>query len=206
MLLEAGAVVNPVRVTRYNGRTPIQAAAAANGADGGHETTREIITLLLDRGAGVNAPASDTAGMTALQAACWTGQTGIVELLLAKGANVNAPAGKFKGFTALQAAAFCGYAELVDLLLRHGANVNAPGSLVKGGTALHAAVDRGHVEIVKALLAAGADPNIGNGRHGSGTTPRQTAFVLGRTEIDELLTQAGATGPFVGGQIAFGHR
>ncbi|PSR99244.1 ankyrin repeat-containing domain protein [Coniella lustricola] len=203
-LVEAGAVVNPTRVTRYNGRTPIQAASSGNSANG--DASQEIISLLLDRGADVNAPASDVAGMTALQAACFWGQTSIVRLLLGKKANVNAPAGKFKGFTALQAASFGGHAELVELLLEHGADVNAPGSQLKGGTALHAVVDRGHVEIVQTLLAAGADPNIGNGRrHGTGTSPRQTAFVLGRTEIGELLTRAGATGPFTGGQIAFGH-
>lgn len=85
LLLDAGAIVDPERVTRYNGRTPIQAAA-----ESGHE---EVVLLLLDLGANINAPASPSSGVTALQAACFQGHVDLVRLLIKRGANVNSPPG-----------------------------------------------------------------------------------------------------------------
>ncbi|KAI1874397.1 hypothetical protein JX265_004605 [Neoarthrinium moseri] len=64
-LLNAGAIVNPTDVTRYQGRTPIQAAA-----EGGHEA---VVLLLSEKGADINAPVSASAGVTALQTACYQG-------------------------------------------------------------------------------------------------------------------------------------
>lgn len=198
MLLDAGAAhcVNPPKPTRYQGRTPIQAAA-----EGGHAAT---VVLLLGLGADVNAGPSPGGGCTALQAASFGGHAALVALLLARGADVNAPAARVCGFTALQGAARAGEAEVVEMLLRSGADVNAPGPAAKshgGGTALHAAVAGGHVGILRRLLAAGADPNSQTGPRGQ--TPMQSAHLIGRADMVDLLVEAGAVGPRVGGKLLF---
>jgi ankyrin repeat protein len=116
---------------------------------------------------------------------------------------VNGLPGKSSGYTALQGACLAGELNIVRILLDRGANVNAPGSLYHGGTALHAAVSRGNVEIVKTLLSAGANPNAAAGHRGQ--TPMQSAYLIGKMDIVQLLTEAGATGPLVGGKILFGN-
>lgn len=193
LLLDAGAIVDPKRVTRYNGRTPIQAAA-----ESGYE---EVVLLLLELGADINAPASPSSGVTALQAACFHGHVALVRLLIARGANVNSPPGKSNGFTALQGACLAGEEDIVRMLLERGADVNAPGSPYHGGTALHAAVSRGNMRLVNILLSANANPNSEAGYRRQ--TPVQSAHLLGRQDIVTVLRSAGAIGALTGGRILF---
>lgn len=112
ILLSAGAKINEVSstpasrrprsttslvsVTRYNGRTALQAAA-----ERGHV---HLVRRLLQLSADVNAPPSPSAGFTALQAAAAGGYTTILGLLLEHGADINGAAAKYKGYTALQGA------------------------------------------------------------------------------------------------------
>lgn len=195
MLLDAGAVVSPKSVARYQGRTPIQAAAESGQT--------EVVGLLLDLGADINAPASPSSGTTALQAACFQEHCDLVRLLLARGADVNGQAGRFNGYTALQGACLAGNREIVEILLENGADVDAPGSVLGGGTALHAAVGRSHIEIVEQLLSAGANPNSTAGRRRQ--TPLQSAYLTGSQDIVRVLIDRGATGPLTGGKILFGN-
>lgn len=165
-----------------------------------------MVRLLLDLGAAINAPPSPGRGRTALQAACCTeggAVPDLVRMLLARGADVNAPACRNMGFTALQAACLGGETELVHLLLfEAGAEVNAPGSTLHGGTALHAAVAGGHIDLVRKLLAAGADPNSVSGSRRQ--TPLQSAYIVDRSDIMDVLVEAGAIGPRAGGRLLFG--
>lgn len=193
MLLDAGAIVDPKKVTRYQGRTPIQAAA-----ESGHE---EVVLLLLDLGANVNAPASPSSGVTALQSACFQGHISLARLLIDRGADVNSPPGKSNGYTALQGACLAGEENIVRMLLDRGADVNAPGSPYNGGTALHAAVSRGNMRLVNTLLSADANPNSQAGQRRQ--TPAQGAYLIGRQDIVDVLRSAGATGTLTGGRILF---
>ncbi|KAH0499817.1 hypothetical protein TgHK011_006983 [Trichoderma gracile] len=181
-------------VARYNGRTALQAAA-----ERGH---LNIVKLLLQLGAEVNAPPSPSAGRTALQAAAGGGFGAIVQLLLEHGAHVNAAAARYKGFTALQGACLQGRLELVDLLLGAGADVQASGGGYDGdATALHAAAERGHVNIVKKLVEIGADVNASSNRRGQ--TPIQGAMAGGHEPVVKYLREKGAMGRRGGGILIF---
>ena len=79
---------------------------------------REVVELLLDKGADVNAQGGDFSN--ALQAASFRGHEAVVKLLLDKGANVNAQGGHYGN--ALQTASEGGHEQVVKLLLDKGAH------------------------------------------------------------------------------------
>lgn len=140
----------------------------------------EIVTMLLDNGADVNAKNND--GNTALMLASKKGQTEIVSMLLAAGADVNAKV--IYGNTALIVASGNGHKEIVAILLEKGADVNIKSDF--GGTALMLASLRGHTEIVAKLLEKGADVNAENNY---GQTALSLASLNGHTDIVKLLKQ-----------------
>ncbi len=180
----------------------------------------EIIQILLETGANVDAPPQRYGG-TALQYAASRGHTEIVQLLLDAGAAVEVERGRM---TALQRAAKGGHCWIVELLLKRKAQVdarsrsNAEGTplqlAAKGGhlrtvrllldwhaeincqspglydTPLQAAVRRQHIDVVRTLLVAGADPNAPPGTHGS--TALGCALANGNLEITRRLLIAGA--------------
>ncbi|KAK3334654.1 hypothetical protein B0H65DRAFT_561698 [Neurospora tetraspora] len=74
------------------------------------EGHKEVVEMLLDKGAGVNTQSRGRYS-TALQAASGEGYKEVVEMLLDKGADVNAQGGHYG--TALQAASFQGHKEVV---------------------------------------------------------------------------------------------
>jgi ankyrin repeat protein len=110
---------------------------------------QEIVKLLLDQGADVNAHSGYYDN--ALYAAS-TGHQEIVKLLLDKGVDVNAQGGEYHN--ALQAASSAGHQETVKLLLDKGADVNAHGG--EYSIALEAASLEGHQGIVNLLQRRGA--------------------------------------------------
>lgn len=191
---EAHSPPKTFAVARYNGRTALQAAS-----ERGH---LNIVKLLLERGAEVNAPPSPVAGRTALQAAAGGGFEAIVHLLLSLGAQANAPSARYKGITVLQGACLQGNLEIVELLLRSGADVQASGGGYDGdGTALHAAAEKGHLEIVKKLISVGADVNVSSNRRGQ--TPMQGAMAGGHEMVVKYLRDLGAVGRTGGGFFIF---
>ncbi|KAL1600753.1 hypothetical protein SLS60_007141 [Paraconiothyrium brasiliense] len=119
---------------------------------------REIVKILLDQGAEVNAQGGRLG--KALHAASWDGNETIVKLLIDKGAEVNA--GDHVIGNALQLAAVAGRNLVVELLLDAGADINT--SYDKYGNALFAAVQAGHEDTVKLLLRRGADATVTDSR------------------------------------------
>lgn len=174
MLLDSGAAAN---LSDSQGTTALHRAAAVGDT--------EIMTLLISKGADVNAPAKANAAITPLMAAVMSRKPAAVRLLIAKGATVNTatptdnPARvkngpiDLGGQTALHFAAPYGPPEIIKLLLDAGANVNAKD--IQGMTPLmwSIASDYQNPEITRMLLARGADSSI-KSRDG------QTALALAR--------------------------
>jgi len=153
-------------------KTPLQYAAEA-----GH---KDIVELLIARGADVNAKVTDGAP---LHYAAHFGHKDIAELLIARGADVNA---KMYHGTPLHCAAQRGHKDIVEFLIVNGADVNAK---VTDGTPLHYAAQRGHKDIAELLIARGADVNA---RSKSGYTPLLVAAGSGHKDIAEFLIARGA--------------
>jgi ankyrin repeat protein len=160
---------------------PIQAAAKSGRID--------LVNMLYERGADINAAAEESEGRTALQAAAEEGHLEVVDWLLARGAEVNAPPANSWGITALQAASEKGFTDIVHLLLEKGADVNAPASSIGGYTALEAASKAGALDIVYMLPEKGADVNAA---HARGYTALESAAASGRLDIVRLLLNVGA--------------
>ncbi|CAG8057753.1 unnamed protein product [Penicillium salamii] len=83
----------------------------------------EIINILLENWADVNAPAADNSGATALQIAAIQGYIGIARMLLDLGADVNQKPAKKDGRTALMGAAEHGRIDMLQMLLDEGAQI-----------------------------------------------------------------------------------
>ena len=149
----------------------------------------EIVKLLLDKGADVNAES----GRKALPAAVYHGRLEVVQLLLDRGADVNAQGGLYGN--ALQAAAYWGKLGIVQLLLDKGADVNTQGG--RYGNALQAAIYQGELEVAQLLLDRGADVNAQGGEHGNAL---HAAAYRGKLEIAQLLLDKGADVNAQGGE------
>ncbi len=109
------------------GETPLHGAATF-----GH---KEIVELLIAKGADVNAKGGVIKGTIPLHKAASNGHKEVAEVLIAKGADVNAKSEN--GRTSLHNAAYNGHKEVVELLISKGADLNA--MHVTGGTPLDSA-------------------------------------------------------------------
>ena len=143
----------------------------------------ETVTLLLDRGAAIDAATQYR--NTALILAAWHGHPETVALLLEGGAAIDARNHYDK--TALQLAAVEGHTEVIALLLERGAAIDAADQY--RNTALHLAARGGHTEVIALLLERGAAIDAAD-------QYRNTALHLaargGQTETVTLLLDRGA--------------
>lgn len=101
------------------------------------------------QGADCNAPASDSKGVTALQAAAIGGHLPIAVMLLKAGANINAPAAEISGRGALEAAAEHGRLDIVSLLLENETDIDGLESRCESAAKL--AERNGHIFIARML-------------------------------------------------------
>jgi len=191
-----------------NGQTALHWAAR-----GGY---KEVVHLLLDRGADVSVKNND--GLTALEWAALREDKAMVQLLLNRGADVNlkhnnrsvvldwmatmgyelvvqpllGPRADINvksndGQLVLHMVALVGYEAMVRLLLDHGADVNAKDNY--GWTALHIAALKGHEAVVRLLLERKADVNA---KGNDGWTPLHSATCEGHMAVVQLLLGCGA--------------
>ncbi|KAJ9272330.1 hypothetical protein DTO212C5_1515 [Paecilomyces variotii] len=154
-LLSAGATVNH----RWETNSPLSVTALQAAVEKCNSSLDkeniDVVRLLLENGADINAPAAKNGGKTALQMAVSEGHLAMTRLLVHHGANVNGLPSPQQGRTALQEAASSGFVQLTEFLLAHGADVNAPAAHFGGVTALQGAAHRGNVRIVMRLIQAG---------------------------------------------------
>ena len=165
-----------VNLQTNDGRTALTLAA-----QGGHELS---VGLLLDNQAHLDT--YDTDGWSALGYAILGGHTPIVDRLLAAGADPEMPAGD--DLPAVLLVARGGDSELLRLLLEYHVNVNRADPMT-GNTPLMLAANRGAIRLVALLINAGADVNL---RAKDGWTALEAARMVGDTEIEGLLKEAGA--------------
>jgi ankyrin repeat protein len=206
-LIEAGGNVGPKsqykRMTLHEaiatGHRELVELTLANGADinkrdaenstsleCGWYMARGMMTFLIDRGADVNAKFSD--GITALQAAVYQNDLGLVNLLLVSGADPNVVSQY--GTPLIQSCVKPGGKAMLRELLAHGADVNARDK--QGRTCLHIAVELGSEDLVRLLLDKGADVNLATDR---GLTPLALANMSSgenAVSIATLLREHGA--------------
>jgi ankyrin repeat protein len=160
-VFEAAAVGDVDRVRELLDADP--ALAGAYAPDGFHPLGlaaffrhREVLRLLIERGADVAAPARNRLAVTALHSAVATDAApvdrSIVRMLLDAGAPVNAS--HLGGGTPLHTAAYGGDPDVVRLLLDRGADPMLRTD--DGKTAVDVARERGHAAVAEMLGKARA--------------------------------------------------
>jgi hypothetical protein len=118
---------------------------------------KQVIALLIQRGANVNEKARNRFNNTPLAVALLTGQYDTIKLLIEDGADVNAR--QSGGLAPIQEAALSGRRDIIDLLLEHGAEIAARGN--DGRNAVSEANRGHHPEIAAYLLTRGGkNPDI----------------------------------------------
>jgi ankyrin repeat protein len=132
----------PSLVNSHNddGWTPLHLAA--------HYGHREVVELLLARGAQVNLKSENSMKNTAVRAAVAGNRTNVVDVSLARSASVNTR--QHGGWTALHGAAQNGNREMVRILLDYGADPKLKND--HGQTAPDIALEAGHGSIADMLI------------------------------------------------------
>jgi len=177
LLLEAGATATIEHLSNHAELGNALHVAVRRG-------TLEIIELLLQHGANINARDQD--GRTPLALATILGKTEVVRLLIRNEADVNTV--NVRGNTPL---IHSRCTEISRLLLEAGATATIEhlSNHAELGNALHVAVRRGTLEIVELLLQHGA--NI-NARDQDGRTPLTLAIRHKNRKTKNLLLLNGA--------------
>jgi ankyrin repeat protein len=150
----------------------------------------EIVSILLDAGADLNATSCPTPSYVAtpLCAAAEAGNLGIVATLLAAGAAISEPPGDHRH--PLIAAVQNSHTEVVSALLGAGAEANTRSDTV---SALGVAAANGNVPIVEMLIEAGAYSNFDDY---NGITALMIASAEGHVDVVKALVDTAAGQPF----------
>ena len=142
----------------------------------------EIVNLLIDAGANVNAETRYK--ITPMSLACTNGNAAIIERLLKAGVDPNSTSEE--GQTALMTAALNGKVDAIKMLLTHGAKVNAT-EPYKGQTALMWAAGEGNADAAAMLIEFGGDVKA---KSKAGFTP--LLFAVMNNQIPAVKVLAGA--------------
>jgi ankyrin repeat protein len=136
---------NPAAAKTYSpDGFPVMALAAVFGH-------KEVAGYLLEKGADINAVASNGSGYTALTGAVASGHASVAEWLAENGANVNYRYAN--GYTPLLTAAANGRLDIVKMLLAQGAELHARTD--DGKNALVFARERSHNQVAEYLRSLG---------------------------------------------------
>ena len=150
--VQAALDVDPARLDSFS---PEGFTALALAAHFGH---RDVMQLLIDRGADMNRIAAHRLAVTPLHAALFGRQVEAALLLVERGADVTLARGgtgmKRAGWTALHYAAGLGFGALVGPLLDRGADLAREDE--EGKTPLEVAMDANHHDIADVLRSRGA--------------------------------------------------
>jgi hypothetical protein len=171
---------HPEHVNARGGRhsTPMHAAV-----DEGHAN---IISLLVEHGANMEARTSNIDRGTPLNRAAWGGRLEIGQYLLDRGADINARDCDLS--TPLIQAVAEEHVEFARMLLDRGADINARDNYLRTPL-IHAVFVRRRMEIARMLLERGAEIDAQAGRGG---TALSSAVASGNTEAMQLLLEHGA--------------
>ena len=143
---------------------------------------KEMVKLLIDRGADIHVQCKWTGGTGALHRAVRYGYRDITELIIQRGFDVNAGP-----WTALHIAAETGRKDMAELLIQKGANVNVIGT--RDRSPLYVAASRGNTNVAELLIANGANVNVKNDNE---QTPLEIAASKGWKALVEMLIARGA--------------
>jgi ankyrin repeat protein len=156
-LLERGANSND---RDSAGRTPLHVAVVQSHAKEDTDKFKqfkrverrfeELFTLLLDKGADLNA--IDNRKNTPLVLAAENGSIALVRAILERGGSPNSK--NIEGYSPLHIAARIGNRDVVKLLVVAGAEIEA---MSPKGTPFHVAKNHGHDDVVALLIALGAN-------------------------------------------------
>lgn len=171
-----------IDAVNHSGETPLHVAATSGQV--------EVVRLLVERGADVNARTREGREETPMMRAAWNGHPDVLEALLKSGAGIEVEGRD--GVRALMFAAAGGphrelnrHVECIQLLSEAGASLDARDS--GGNTALHIAALRGRGKLVSTLIASGARAELTNR---DGKTPRDLAIESGYASVAEILRNA----------------
>lgn len=151
----------------------------------------ELIKMVLEAGADVNAPAVLTNGLYPIQAAVEADNIPVLMNLLNRGADINAPAARKNGNTALQLACLSRSGLLVQELLARGADVNAAAAYEGGLTALQVAEFAGKIDVAQIIIESGARFDLSPAAV-NGNLPLDGAARMGRLDMVQYLMNLGA--------------
>jgi ankyrin repeat protein len=144
-LLNCGCDPNSTVTYLIHRESTVKQTALLKAMDTG---SKDLVKLLIDRGARVNHEATLGLKRTPLQKAVEVGSLEIVTLLLDAGADVNARPAERGGATAFQLAAIQGNCVIADKLLEYGANLHAPPAQINGRWPLEGAAENGRIQMI----------------------------------------------------------